>query len=182
MTRLAIPAREDMPAERQHFYDRILLSRGQVSGPYQVLLNSPDVATRIANVGDFILYDSILKPSVKYLAMLVAATGLKADYIWDSVLPHARRAGVSPAVLDALAAGAVPQPGSREEALVLTYCTKLLTGNHHVDDETHREVVEHFGVQAAVQIAYTVGYCIMLGLITNAFEVEYDPSESQIIL
>lgn len=182
MTRLAVHNREDMPVDAQHFYDRILLSRGQVSGPYQVLLNSPDVATRIANVGDFILYDSVLEPSVKYLAMLIAAKALDADYIWDSVLPHAERAGVSAGVLSALSAGGEPDPGSNEEQLVLRYCTKLLTGNHHVDDETHRQVVECFGVPAAVQISYTVGYCIMLGFIANAFEVEYDSNESQIVL
>lgn len=70
---------EDMPAERQHFFDRIVRTRGRVAEPFQVLLNSPEVADRLANVGAFLLYDTILPPAVKTLTWLIAAREYDCD-------------------------------------------------------------------------------------------------------
>ncbi|MPY76874.1 MAG: hypothetical protein GEU87_21780, partial [Alphaproteobacteria bacterium] len=53
---------DDVAPEHQHFVDRIVLTRGWLSGAFQVLLHSPDVAARIANIGDFVLYHSVLPP------------------------------------------------------------------------------------------------------------------------
>jgi 4-carboxymuconolactone decarboxylase len=54
-------------------YDAIGESRGQVSGPFPVLPNSPEVASRIAPLGHFIRYESILKPMIRELAILTVA-------------------------------------------------------------------------------------------------------------
>ena len=182
MGRLAIEQREQMPQADQHYYDRILRTRGRVAGPFSVLLNSPDIAERIAFLGSFIVYESILSPRVKYLSMLLAARSFDCDYVWDAVLPHAREADLDDELAAALAAGEAPTSASDEDLLVARYCRKLLGGNHHVDDETYRAVVDHFGVPAAAQIAYTVGYVVMIAMLCNAFEVEVDLDDPELVM
>lgn len=182
MTRLAIADREGVPAEAQHFYDQILWTRGQVSGPFSVLMNAPDIAARTADVGDFILYDSVVAPQVKYLVMLIAAHGMKSDYAWQSLLPHARAASVRAVLIEAIKQDATPRDMSREEQQAYTVASGLVGGNHHLREETYRDAVEFFGVKVLVQIAAAVAYVLMQCFLLNTFGVEYAPDESQLIL
>lgn len=175
MARLPELQREEMPTELQHYYDRIVLTRGQVAGPFPLLLHSPDVATRVANVGAFILYDSILPPAVKGLVGIITAREYDCDYEWDAFAPMAKRVGVQNEVVDAIKNRKQPTGLSKEQALVVEFCHQLLRGNHHVNEETYRAAIEHFGVRATVQIAISVGYFVMLAFMLNAFQVEYNP-------
>lgn len=173
---------EDMPAERQHFFDRIVLNRGRVAGPFQVLLNSPDVAVRVANVGAALLYDSALTPAVKTLTWLIAAREYDCDYEWATCVPHAQKAGVQDALINAIW-DRKPLVGlTAEQELLVDFCHQLLRGNHHVSEPSYRAAVEHFGVAATVQIAATIGYFVMLAFLLNAFEVDPKPGESELPL
>ncbi len=77
-----ITAQADMPVEHRHYFDRIIRSRGRVCGPFQVLLHSPDVAERVAAVGEPILYDTLLPPPAKALTWLITAREFDCDYEW----------------------------------------------------------------------------------------------------
>src|SRR5450631_2797968 len=103
MPRIPLIAKhDDLPADRQHFFDRIIRTRGQVAGPYKVLLNSPDLAERTANVGEFVIYDTVLPPAVKTLIWLLAAREFDCDYAWAGCVQHARDAGLADALIDAI--------------------------------------------------------------------------------
>mgnify|MGYP001565693516 CR=1 FL=1 len=163
---------EDMPAERQHFFDRIVRTRGRVTGPFQVLLNSPDVADRVASVGAFFLYETVLAPAVKTLTWLIAAREYDCDYEWAACVPHARKAGIQDALINAIWNRTPPAGLTKEQELLVDFCHQLLRGNHHVSEAAYRAAVEHFGVAATVQIAATVGYFVMQAFVLNAFEVD----------
>jgi len=170
---------DDVAPEHQHFLDRIVRSRGRISGVFQVLLHSPDMAERIAHVGDFFLYQTILSQPVNALTGLVAARELDSDYVWNASLSLARAAQVDARLVDALEKGQPLVNASAEQKLVLDFCYQLLRGNHHVTDATYRAVVDHFGVPATVQIAGSLGYFVMMALIANAFEVAPDGDVSR---
>jgi 4-carboxymuconolactone decarboxylase len=162
---------EDMPAERQHFFDRIVRTRGRVAEPFQVLLNSPEVADRLANVGAFLLYDTILPPAVKTLTWLIAAREYDCDYAWAASVRHAQKAGVQDKLINAIW-NRKPLVGvTEEQELLIDFCHQLLRGNHHVSETAYRAAVEHFGTAATVQIAATIGYFVMMAFVLNAFEV-----------
>ena len=57
-----ITEREQVAEEHQTIFDSIAESRGRVSGPFSVLLNSPEVAGRAAHLGAYIRFDSTLEP------------------------------------------------------------------------------------------------------------------------
>lgn len=172
----------DLPAEHQHYFDRIVRTRGRVSGPFQVLLNSPDVADRVATVGDLLLYGGILPPPVKALTWLIVAAEFDCDYEWAVAVSAAQSAGVKDALIEAIR-NRQPMAGlSEEQKLAVDFCRQLLRGNHHVGETAYRATVGHFGVAATVQIAATVGYFAMQALLLNAFEVDPEAVQSELSL
>jgi 4-carboxymuconolactone decarboxylase len=162
----------DLAPQNQHFLDRIVMTRGRISPPYQVLLNTPDVAARVAHVGNFVLYETILPPAVKTLTWLIAAAEYDCAYEWTAFVGHARKAGVPEAVIESVMKGEKPAEASREQAILIDFCHQLLRGNHHVIDTSYQATVEHFGVAATVQIAALIGYFVMWAFLLNAFEIE----------
>lgn len=161
----------DLAPVHQHFFDRIILTRGRVGGPFQVLLHSPDVAARVAHIGDYLLYGTVLAPRAKTLTWLIAAREFDCDYEWRFSAAAAHKAGVAQSLIDAIRKGETPKDASREQRLQMDFCHQLLRGNHHVGEPTYRATIEHFGVAATVQIAATLGYFAMQAMTLNAFEV-----------
>ncbi|MGH8662803.1 MAG: carboxymuconolactone decarboxylase family protein, partial [Burkholderiales bacterium] len=162
---------DDVAPEHQHFVDRIVLTRGWLSGAFQALLHSPDVAARIANIGDFVLYHSVLPPAVQTLACLIAARELDCNYAWDASVRRARVAGVNDGLIAALEHGEPVAPLAGEHNVIFEFCRQLLRGNHHVAEDTYQATVQKLGIAATVQLAVTVGYVVMMSLVANAFDV-----------
>ena len=164
-----LASHDDVQPAHQHFVDRIVLTRGWISGAFQVLLHTPDVAARVSSVGDQLLYRSVLAPDVQALTGLVAARELDCNYAWDASV--ARAAKVEFRLIDALEHGRPLTALAGGHQALLDFCRQLLRGNHHVSESVYQAVLKQFGVQAAVQIAVTAGYVAMMSLIVNAFEV-----------
>lgn len=162
---------DDVAPGHQHFLDRIVRTRGWISGVFQVLLHTPDVAERVANIGAFILYETILPPAVRMLTWLIAARELDCNYAWHAGVNATRAAGVGDVLIAGLENGKLPAGVTGEEQALLDFCHQLLRGNHHVDETTYRAAVGHFGVPSTVQIAATTGYIVMMSLVANAFDI-----------
>ncbi len=162
---------DDLAPADQHFLDRIILTRGWIPGAYQVLLHTPDVAARIANIGTFFLYETILPPKIRTLTWLIAARELDSNYVWRAAVDAATAAGVSAALIAGIESGHLPAGLDAAEQTLFDYCYQLLRGNHHVSDAGYQAVIATFGVPAAVQIAATVGYIVMLSVTVNAFNI-----------
>jgi 4-carboxymuconolactone decarboxylase len=162
---------DDVPPEHQHFLDRVMRTRGWISGLFQVLLHTPDVAERVSHIGAFLLYESVVPPAARALAALIVARELDCNYVWEACVGAARAAKIDASLIDALEHGKpLPKMSAGEKAL-FDFCHQLLRGNHHVSEGNYRAAVEQFGVPATVQIAVLLGYCVMVGLVANAFEV-----------
>ena len=172
---------EHLPAASHQFYDRILRTRGHIAPPYQVLLNSPDMAERICCVGDFFNFSVRLAPDLNALTWLMTARAFDAHYAWENANVLAGRAKLPRATVDAIERGTTPD-ASEEQRLTCEFCRQLLYGIHHVDDATYRTAVERLGVQSVVQIAATLGYVAMMSTITNAFEIAAPEDKTELVL
>jgi 4-carboxymuconolactone decarboxylase len=162
---------DDVAPAHQHFLDRIILTRGWLSGAFQVLLHSPDVAVRIANIGAFFLYETMLPPRVKSLIRLIAARELDCNYVWQASVSGAGTAGVGAELIAALENGRMPSGLVAGDRLLFEFCYQLLRDNHHVSDTVYQATIAEFGAAATVQIAATVGYVVMLSVVANAFDI-----------
>lgn len=180
MARLDPPRREELSPDQQVAYDAIVKSRGQVTGPFTVLIHSPTLAGRVAEVGAYVRFESPLPIAARCLAALVAARALDCRYVWAAWVPQARRAGVPDAVIAAIQDRRTPTGLPPEQAIVVTAGQQLLGGDHQLADGTYCSLLDHFGTQGAVELAATFGYFAQLAIPLNAFQV--DPSSGGPVL
>ena len=96
---------DNLPADARAVYDRILAQRGYVPGPFQFWLASPGFADRIEPVEEFLRHDVSLEERLVEITVLVVAKHWRAQYVWTSHGPAAEKAGVAPAIVEAIRAG-----------------------------------------------------------------------------
>jgi 4-carboxymuconolactone decarboxylase len=77
-------------------------------GPFQALLRSPELGDLVQQVGAHVRFHSILPDPLKELAILVTARHWTAQYEWYAHRQMGEKAGLAPALCDALAAGQRP--------------------------------------------------------------------------
>ena len=98
--------RDSVPGELLEAYDAVAgLRNGAVSGPYGILLHSPELAERAAALGQFVRWRSDLTPAQRETAIITAARHWDAALMWGSHVRLAREAGVREAVIEAAEGG-----------------------------------------------------------------------------
>ena len=179
MARLSSIQRDQLPEDQRRFHDAVkAIRRRPISGPFITLLNSsPDLAARFAHLGHYFhargqADESILSVRVRTFIALVGSRALDTPYEWAAWVGWALEAGVPQETADAIRERRTPQNLTPEEALVLDFCTQLLTGNHRVSDATYKAALDHFGAQGVVELVCTLGYFAMIAFPLNAFEIE----------
>ncbi len=173
MTRIpAIKSREDVAPEGRTIFDEISSSRGgRVSGPFTVLLHSPEIARRVAHTGAYIRFESTISDYVNELAVITVTREVDCQYAYSAHEPQARTAGVREEAITAVRERRAPEGLNAEEAVVVTYVLELLR-DHRVSEPTFTAALDKFGLQALTDLTATVGYYGMLACALNAFEVE----------
>ncbi len=173
MPRLPSLTREALPAEHQHVYDAIAQSRGAVSNLFAVLLNSPDLAARVGNVGAYLRFESHLKPWQRELTILTTAREMNIQYEWTQHSRTATSAGVRQEAIEAIRDKKGLQALLEGERIIVGYAQELIR-NRTVSNETFERARQELGTAGVTDLTMTVGYYTMLGLALGAFQVELD--------
>jgi 4-carboxymuconolactone decarboxylase len=177
MTDARIPLvrrQDELAPEARRVWDEIAQSRGKVFGPFTALLQSPELARRVAHLGAYVRFESALQPVQRELAILATARAMDCRYEWAAHAPLARQAGVRPEAIAAIRDRRTPAGLTPEEAEIVGYVTRLLR-DHRVDDRTFAAVRERLGVPRVVELTATAGYYAMLACALNAFAIAPDP-------
>ncbi len=174
-----ITVRNQVDADKQHIFDAIATSRGRVSGPFSVLLNSPEIAGRAAHLGAYIRFESTLTPSQRELAIITTAREFDCGYEWAAHATLAREAGVREAAIQTIANGGKMSDLTDDEALIVGYGRELLR-DHRVSAEVFAAAKAAFGEQGVTELTTTFGYYSMLACALNAFEVQPAPDMPQL--
>ncbi len=166
-----ITTRDDVAPDHRHIVDSIAESRGRISGPFAMLLHSPEIAGRAAHLGAYIRFNSILEPAVRELAIITAAREFDCDYEWGAHERLARQEGVRDIAIEVVASRGDLASLSDEEAIVVGYGRELFR-DHRVSAATFDKAKAKFGEQGVTELTATMGYYGMLACALNAFEVE----------
>lgn len=164
--------RDEIPPELTESYDRVAaLRNGAVSGPYGVLLHSPELAEHAAALGRYVRWNSDLTPAQRETAICTAARQLDARLMWGAHVRLAREAGVREEVIEAIGQRADLGELAEEEAAVVRYVRELLHANRVTNHafEALRAVVGDRGI---VDLTGLIGYYAVVGFTLNAFEIE----------
>jgi len=141
-------------------------ARGQPTGPWIVLLRSPEVMSRERELSDYLRYESILPGWLREFVILMTARQWSQSYEWSV---HSRLAideGLSPEIARAIVEGRRPESMVDEEVILYDFCMELQR-NQSVSDATYARAVERFGEQGVVETVSLMGYYTMISMVLN---------------
>ena len=147
-----------------------------VFGPFVPLLRSPQLMLQAMSMGDYLRYNNSLPPKINEFVILITARVWTQQLEWQIHQPIALKAGLSPAIADAVARG--ERPGGMDEAEEIAWeFSSQLHRDRQVDDKIWARAVAQFGEKGTVDMAGTCGYYSFLAMSMNAAQTAPDPAK-----
>ncbi len=156
-----------MTPRQREAYDGIVSGpRKGALGPFNALLRSPDAADRVQRVGEYVRFHSSIPAALNEMAILITGRFWNAQFEFWAHSRLARTAGLSDAIIDALAEGRRPERMSGDEAIVYDFCTELFA-NKTVSDATFQAAAARFGEQGVIDLVVASGYYSIVSMLLN---------------
>ncbi len=175
-TEHGMPGKERMPAlameqldarQRAAAEELIAGPRGAVFGPFIPLLRSPELMQRLQKVGEYLRFDSALDARISEFVILIVSRHWTQQFEWRMHHPLALKAGIAPALLEALAEGRRPSGMAPDEQAAYEFCQELLQ-HHGVSDITYQAAVALFGESGLIDMIGLAGYFSTVSMVMNA--------------
>jgi 4-carboxymuconolactone decarboxylase len=147
--------------------------KGLIS-PFVPLLRSPELCTHAQRLGEYLRYRSAIGLRLSELAILVTGRFWDQQVEWAIHAPIAERAGVNPAVVQAIERNETPVFDKEDERLTYEVSRQLLQ-NKRVDHATWAAASALWGEQGVVDLTGVVGYYSMLSVVMNGAQTPPPP-------
>ncbi len=171
MPRITLPSPETMDAAQRAVYDKIVSGRrGRIQGPLRAVLHNAELADRWQAIGALLRYGTSLPPRLSELAILVTGRACRSPFEWYAHRIEGEKAGLEPAVIEALLAQTEPPGMSPDDTLVWRYAVEL---NQHksVSQATYDATLARFGERTVVELTALIGYYTMVAMTLNCHEI-----------
>jgi len=154
----------------------LVATRGRLQGPFVAAIRSPGFADRMQHLGAYIRYECSLDLRINRLVSLMVARHWTAQYEWSGAVPPALKAGLAPAIIEAIAEGRRPVRLAEDEGIVHDFMTELLT-HKSVSDPTYERAVTKFGEAGVIDLLGVAGYYTMQAIIMNVVRTQVPADE-----
>ena len=173
--RLPPLAPEQMTPEQKRVADGITGGpRGALRGPFPAMLRSPEVADRFQRVGEYLRFNSSIPKDLNELAILITAREWSAQYEWYAHHILAMKAGLPPALAEAVAEGRRPEGMSEDQRIIYEFCTELHR-TRFVSDATYEAARARFGEGGVIDLIAVSGYYVAVAMTLNVAQVPLPP-------
>jgi 4-carboxymuconolactone decarboxylase len=166
---LPVPAREDLPAAAQAAYDHIAKTRAAIPPSILVLLHSPEMARRVADLSDGVVNRSSIDEATRAIIGLTIAREVGCYYSWQAQEELAKRAGLRSLVVEGIR-GRTTRGMLPKESVFVDYAKQVF--NRRVNDPTFAAIEHLMGKQGAVDLTIAIGYFIMMFSMVEAFGIQ----------
>ncbi len=157
---------EMTPAQKTMIENLLNGERRGTGGPFNVLLRSPEIGDLAQKLGAGVRFHSSLPNKLNELAIIITARYWTAQFEWNAHKRAALAAGVSPAIVDAIAAGKRPTQMQRDEEAVYNFGTELLR-TKQVSDATFQAAKTAVGERGVVDLISVMGYYQLVSMLLN---------------
>jgi len=178
MSRLPSLHRDDLDDEGRDLYDLLLGSRrakeghqGPLPGPYNAWVYAPKIGRQLETLRVLLRNDMTLDRSLIELAIIVTGAYYRAEFEWWVHSAMARKNGVSPDIVDAIARDEPPPLVTNEQRAVYSVARQLAERGR-VDDTAYSLARSVLGDRRMVELVTLCGYYALVSITLNAFEVE----------
>lgn len=150
------------------------LRKTPVFGPFVPLLRSPELLRAANRMGLHLRYNSTLPLRINEFVILLVAREWSQPVEWQIHHPIALKAGLDPAIADAVAEGRRPERMAEDEAAAWDFAAELHR-NKGVSDKTYACAKAAFGEEGVVELAGLCGYYGLLAMTMNVARTALPP-------
>jgi 4-carboxymuconolactone decarboxylase len=162
-----------LPADAQALFATMTArrkARGEgFGGPYLALLNHPELARRVEELGFFLKFEGSLPRTIYQFIVLTVARSTGAAFEWQDHIAHARAAGLPEDVIDCIGTDhidALPKPYALAHAIL-----EKTMAWQAVPDELQEQVAAEWGKHGLVEIVVLSGFYQMFAAINQGFGI-----------
>ena len=141
-------------------------ARGALSGPWAVILRSPEMINRARGLSDYLRFNSSLPPRLSEFVILITAREWTQQYEWNAHHPLAVKGGLNPEIAKAVADGRRPEKMADDEAALYDFCIELHR-HRSVSDATYARALATFGEQGLVDAIGLSGWYTLVAMVLN---------------
>ncbi|MFM9969116.1 MAG: carboxymuconolactone decarboxylase family protein [Burkholderiales bacterium] len=142
----------------------------RTTGPWGVLLRSPEVCERAAALGTMLRDGTSLPTRISELAIAMAARHWSAQWEWRSHAPKGLKAGLSAQVLEAIRLRQRPTFTQSDEAATYDYVNELFE-NKRVSDATYQTLVAELGTNGAIELTVVTGFYSLIAMLIVGMDI-----------
>ncbi len=141
-------------------------------GPYVPLLNHPQLAKRIEQLGYYYKYEATLPRDVYQFIVLSFSKHSGIAFEWADHIASARAAGLSDEVIADIAEGkkTFPEPYGSVRA-----CMDCALQFKSIPQELQGDIIETFGIPGLLEIVTLCGFYGLIGMVNVCFDVPLPP-------
>ena len=140
---------------------------------YHCLANHPRLVAAWSDFSKALRHDSRTPRALRELVILRGAQLMRSEYEWAQHLKMARKAGISDAQIQELAAWKNSDLFDAREKAALLLAEAVTNGC--VTDEVYAEAMRHFDHHDYVELSITAAFYAMVGRMLDAMGVQLEP-------
>jgi 4-carboxymuconolactone decarboxylase len=172
MARIADVKRENLAPRQQQLHDDFLKSRPRktLTGPFAVLINTPDVAVPADQLVNYFRRTPKIGRRLIELIILMMCREATVQYAWSVHEPNALREGLTQDTIDAIRARKRPDFKRDDERLIYDFVSELVA-TKTVGAATFERAKAAFGLEALIEAVSCAGLYGMIGFVLNVFDI-----------
>jgi len=161
-----LPEDELTPAQRAAAAEIAAGPRGGLIGPFIPALRSPEFMRKLQALGEYLRFRNAFGPALTEFTILLIARRWTQQFEWAMHEPLARKQGIEPDVIAALARGERPESMTEPQQAIYDFVLEL-EHDREVSDAVYDRVVAAIGDAGVIDLIGTVGYYTTLAMILN---------------
>ena len=172
-----IPADKLTDAQKKAAADFLVERKQEVFGPFVPLSRSPQLMLTAARMGTYLRFGNSLPRDVSEFAILLMSRRMTQQYEWYVHAADGKTAGLSDAIIQAVADGRRPENMSEGQEIVYEFSMEL-NDFHSVTDRTYARMVAKFGEQGMMDLIGLNGYYSLISMVLNVGRTPLPPGNA----
>jgi 4-carboxymuconolactone decarboxylase len=164
-------------AQKKAFAEFKAERKQDVFGPFVPLSRSPQLMINAAKMGTYLRFGNSLPRDVSEFAILLLSRRWTQQYEWYVHAADGKTAGLSDAIIQAVADGRRPD-GMNEGMEIVYEFSNELNDFHSVTDRTYQRMVAKFGEQGMMDLVGLNGYYSLISMVLNVGRTSLPPGNA----
>ena len=164
-------------AQKKAFADFKEERKQDVFGPFVPLSRSPQLMINAAKMGTYLRFGNSLPRDVSEFAILLVSRRFTQQYEWYVHAADGKTAGLSDAIIQAVADGRRPDGMSEGMDIVYDFSNEL-NDFHSVTDRTYARMVAKYGEQGMMDLIGLNGYYSLISMVLNVGRTPLPPGNA----